>query len=105
MLSSLYKYADIAYIGGGFGAGIHNILEAATFGLPIVFGPNYGKFQEAIDLIELGGAFPVNNYESLKKQFENLFAEDKKNEAGKISKKYVMENQGATSTILEKIND
>ncbi len=57
ILSGLYQYCDIAYIGGGFGKGIHNILEAATFGKPIIFGPNYQKFKEAVDLIDLGGAF------------------------------------------------
>jgi 3-deoxy-D-manno-octulosonic-acid transferase len=103
MLSSLYRYADIAYIGGGFGVGIHNILEAATFGLPVVFGPNYGKFQEAVDLVKSGGAFPVNDYASLKIQFENLLGKIEKNEAGKISREYVLKNQGATSKILDKI--
>jgi 3-deoxy-D-manno-octulosonic-acid transferase len=103
MLSSLYRYADIAYIGGGFGVGIHNILEAATFGLPVVFGPNYGKFQEAVDLVESGGAFPVNNFESLKIRFENLLEKIKKNEAGRISKEYVLKNQGATGKIMDRI--
>ncbi len=100
MLSSLYRYADIAYIGGGFGAGIHNILEAATFGLPVVFGPNYGKFQEAVDLVESGGAFPVNNYSTLKIQIENLLGKSGKNEAGKIAREYVLKNQGATRKII-----
>jgi 3-deoxy-D-manno-octulosonic-acid transferase len=101
MLSSLYRYADIAYIGGGFGVGIHNILEAATFGLPLVFGPNYGKFQEAVDLVESGGAFPVNSFASLKIQFENLLGKSKKNEAGRIAREYVLKNQGATDIILD----
>jgi 3-deoxy-D-manno-octulosonic-acid transferase len=100
LLSSLYRYADIAYIGGGFGVGIHNILEAATFGLPVVFGPNYGKFQEAVDLVESGGAFPVNSFGSLRIQFENLLGKIEENEAGKISREYVLKNQGATSKIL-----
>jgi 3-deoxy-D-manno-octulosonic-acid transferase len=103
MLSSLYRYADIAYIGGGFGVGIHNILEAATFGLPAVFGPNYGKFQEAVNLVESGGAFPINDYQSLKKQFDNLFDKIEINEAGRISREYVMKNQGATNIILNEI--
>jgi 3-deoxy-D-manno-octulosonic-acid transferase len=103
MLSSLYRYADIAYIGGGFGVGIHNILEAATFGLPVVFGPNYGKFQEAVDLVESGGAFPINDYRSLKKQFDNLLDKIETNEAGPISREYVQKNQGATNIILSEI--
>lgn len=103
MLASLYKYADIAYIGGGFGIGIHNILEAATFGLPVVFGTKYKKFKEAVDLVSLGGAFSICGYTSLKKQFEDLLEMRKRNYAGGISEKYVLENQGATSIILERI--
>lgn len=57
MLSSLYGYGNVAYIGGGFGAGIHNTLEAATYGIPVIFGPKYHKFQEAKDLIECGAGF------------------------------------------------
>ena len=59
-LSHLYRYGTLAYIGGGFGKGIHNILEAATYGLPVIFGPNYRKFSEAVELIERGGAFAVH---------------------------------------------
>jgi 3-deoxy-D-manno-octulosonic-acid transferase len=67
MLSSLYRYGDMAYIGGSFGAGLHNILEAATFGLPIVFGnKGYHRFQEAVDLKEKGGAVAVSDVESAK---------------------------------------
>src|SRR5690606_8440581 len=61
ILSSVYRYGDIAYIGGGFGVGIHNILEAATFGLPVLFGPNYEKFKEAVDLLEMQGAFAISD--------------------------------------------
>ena len=67
MLSSLYRYGNIAYIGGGFGKGIHNILEAAAFGIPVIFGPNFEKFREASELISLGGAFTIQNYEELQK--------------------------------------
>jgi 3-deoxy-D-manno-octulosonic-acid transferase len=105
MLSSLYRYADIAYIGGGFGAGIHNILEAATFGLPVVFGPNYGKFREAVDLAAAGGAFPVNNYDGLKRRFGELLENSQYKKAGKISKEYVLKNQGATRKILDTIKE
>ena len=66
-LSHLYQYATIAYIGGGFGAGIHNILEAAAFGKPVIFGPNYEKFKEANELIEKGGAFSISNSRQLNK--------------------------------------
>ncbi len=105
MLSSLYRYADIAYIGGGFGVGIHNILEAATFGLPVVFGPKFSKFQEAVDLVRAGAAFPVNNFGDLKNQFDKLLENLRYKEAGKISKDYVLSNQGATIKILDKIKE
>jgi 3-deoxy-D-manno-octulosonic-acid transferase len=105
MLSSLYRYADIAYIGGGFGAGIHNILEAATFGLPVVFGPNYGKFREAVDLAAAGGAFPVNNFSDLKRKFGELLENSQYKKAGKISKEYVINSQGATRKILDTIKE
>jgi 3-deoxy-D-manno-octulosonic-acid transferase len=67
MLSSLYQYGDIAFIGGGFGAGIHNTLEAAAFGLPVIFGPNYDRFKEAKDLIAIGAGFSISDEASLKK--------------------------------------
>ena len=69
ILSSAYGYAEWGYIGGGFGVGIHNTLEAATFGLPIAFGPNYEKFKEARDLVTLGAATPIHSYEELKTWF------------------------------------
>ncbi|HYQ58627.1 MAG TPA: glycosyltransferase N-terminal domain-containing protein, partial [Draconibacterium sp.] len=65
ILSSLYQYGNVAYIGGGFGVGIHNILEAATFKLPVLFGPNYLKFKEAVELVNEKGAFPVENFSEL----------------------------------------
>src|SRR5665213_2214343 len=66
MLSSLYQYGDIAYIGGGFGAGIHNTLEAAAFGLPVIFGPNYAKFKEAHNLVKLQAGFSIADEAQLK---------------------------------------
>jgi 3-deoxy-D-manno-octulosonic-acid transferase len=104
MLSSAYQYANAAYIGGGFGVGIHNTLEAATFGLPVIFGPNYQKFKEAVDLVSCGGAFSINDYESLAEILQKLI--DKQNyckESGTKSAIYVKNNVGATSKILEKI--
>lgn len=104
LLSSLYGYADWAYIGGGFGAGIHNTLEAATFGLPIAFGPNYQKFKEARDMIELGAANSVSN----KEEFSEWFTPLRDNEAERkriasISRRYTEEHQGATKLILDTI--
>ena len=72
MLSSVYGYADFSYIGGGFGVGIHNTLEAATFGLPIAFGPNYHKFKEARDMIALGAATSITDYQQLSAWFAPL---------------------------------
>ncbi len=103
LLSSLYKYGDLAFIGGGFGKGIHNTLEAATFGLPILFGPNYLKFQEAIDLIEIKAAFSINSYNSLYEKLNNLLANSKLNEIGKKASEYVKDKCGATDKILSVI--
>ncbi|MBN2610522.1 MAG: 3-deoxy-D-manno-octulosonic acid transferase [Bacteroidales bacterium] len=104
MLSSLYKYGDWAYIGGGFGVGIHNILEAATFNLPVVFGPNYHKFKEAVDLVQAGGAFSIEDFNGLSEIFKILFENKEKREyTGKIAGDYVIKNQGATEKILTKI--
>lgn len=94
LLSSIYKYGQVAYIGGGFGVGIHNTLEAATFGLPVVFGPNYKRFKEAVDLINCAGGFTINNQDELNKILDTLIANPHKN--GKFAKEYVLENTGAT---------
>lgn len=105
ILSSLYQYATIAYIGGGFGTGIHNILEAATFGKPICFGINYHKFKEAIDLIELSGAFSINNADKLKELIEKLLL-DKAfyNRSSDICLKYINDNVGACNKILTELH-
>ncbi|RZK42202.1 MAG: 3-deoxy-D-manno-octulosonic acid transferase [Pedobacter sp.] len=100
MLSSLYQYASLAYIGGGFGAGIHNTLEAAAFKLPIIFGPKYDKFQEAKDLIAIDAARSINNSEELIAAFEYF----KNNEsAAERAASYVKSNKGATEIILETV--
>jgi 3-deoxy-D-manno-octulosonic-acid transferase len=104
ILLHLYQYARFAYIGGGFGKNIHNILEAATFGVPVIFGPNYHKFQEAIDLIKLGGAFPVHNYKDLESIIVKLI-DDKayQEKCSGICRNFVIQNAGATAVIMEKI--
>ncbi|MCF8229064.1 MAG: 3-deoxy-D-manno-octulosonic acid transferase [Bacteroidales bacterium] len=105
-LSHLYQYASLAYIGGGFGVGIHNILEAATFGKPVIFGPNYQKFKEARDLISLGGAFSVSNADAFKSIMRKLLAEQGEYEkASRVCKQYTRENQGATNIIFQKMED
>ncbi|MCF8452333.1 MAG: 3-deoxy-D-manno-octulosonic acid transferase [Pedobacter sp.] len=100
LLSSAYQYGDIAYIGGGFGVGIHNTLEAAAFGLPVIFGPNYQKFNEAVDLISAGGAFTIKNQEELGKCMENLQTNNKREVCGKAALNYVKTHTGATRAIL-----
>jgi len=101
LLSSLYAYGDYAYIGGAFGKGLHNILEAATYGLPILFGnKNYDKFQEARDLIALGGAFAINDQEALNKTFQKLSTFSARTTAGQINQTYVESNTGATEKIM-----
>ncbi len=102
MLSSLYRYGKIAYIGGGFGKGIHNILEAATFGLPVLFGPNYQKFQEAVNLTKAGGAFPIKDYDELRSTL-NILIEDtvKNNNCSQTSRQFIENNLGATDIILK----
>jgi 3-deoxy-D-manno-octulosonic-acid transferase len=102
MLATLYKYGNLAYIGGGFGAGIHNILEAAVFGMPVVFGPKYHKFSEAKELIAGGGAFSISTYEELKSTFDAFVADgDKLHTVSDISKNFVRKNLGATDKILD----
>ena len=98
ILSSLYQYASIAYIGGGFGTGIHNILEAVTFGLPVIFGPNYKKFNEAKKLIKLGGAKSISNYTELNLAIDLFTDFDQK-----IATNYIKNSSGATETILESL--
>ena len=105
LLSSLYKYGDIAYIGGGFGKGIHNTLEAATFGMPLLFGPNYIKFNEAIEMIKAGGAFSITEYNELKNKIDSLISHKQETaNASKITSNYVENKQGATEKILKLIS-
>lgn len=102
ILSSVYGYATWSYIGGGFGVGIHNTLEAATFGLPIAFGPKYEKFKEARDMVALGAATKVENAEELSRWFTPLRddAEHLARMSG-IAKSYTAKNQGATALFMK----
>ena len=96
-MSSVYSYATWSYIGGGFGVGIHNTLEAATFALPIAFGPNYHKFKEARDMVALGAATKVENATDLKAWFEPLRDnEEHLKKTSATAKNYTVKNQGAT---------
>ncbi len=104
LLSSLYKYADIAYVGGGFGKNIHNIQEPAAHGKPVIFGPNYKNFSEAVDLVAKNICFSINNSNELIKIVTNLIND--KNYLQQTSAevlKYVNKNVGSTKEILEKI--
>lgn len=104
ILSSIYKYADLAYIGGGFGVGIHNTLEAAIFGMPILFGPNYLKFHEATSMVELGIAFPITDFRTLETKLNELLNNPDKSKL--ISEKcidFTKQNLGATQIILNKV--
>jgi 3-deoxy-D-manno-octulosonic-acid transferase len=106
ILSGLYQYCHIAYIGGGFGKGIHNILEAATFGKPIIIGPNYQKFKEAVDLIDLKGAYTVSNETELNQIYSKLTEDDSiYASASMVCKKYIEENRGATDKIIGKLSE
>lgn len=101
MLSQLYQYAQIAYIGGGFGKAIHNIQEAVTFGVPVLFGPNYKKFKEAVDLVNSGGAFSINNAEELKSQLLKLITDNRfRQQAALVCRNYVDNQIGATDKIM-----
>ncbi len=101
LLSSIYRYANVAYIGGGFGVGIHNTLEAAVWNVPVIFGPNYQKFREARELISCGGALSISTYEELQNGFENLLGDTN---SGKKAGEYVKNNTGATELILKEIS-
>lgn len=100
MLQSLYRYGKIAYIGGGFGSGIHNTLEPITFGLPVIFGPKYQKFEEAKQLIQSGGGFTVADGGELVNSLQLLLAETTYDNASQRAKDYITNNQGGTDKIL-----
>lgn len=103
MLSSLYQYGEYAYVGGAFGRGLHNILEAACYGIPIFFGNrNYQKFKEATDLIMRGGAFDVSDYADFKIKLESLTNRPENYLlASEVTKSYVTENLGATRKVMD----
>jgi 3-deoxy-D-manno-octulosonic-acid transferase len=104
MLSALYQYGKTAYIGGGFGKGIHNTLEPIAFGLPVIFGPKYQKFEEAHQLIKTGGGFSVLDYADFEKTMLFLQSEKNYTTASNAASNYVTNNQGATSKIIQYIS-
>jgi len=102
LLTKIYSYGTIAYVGGGFGnPGIHNILEPATFGIPIVIGPNYSNFAEAVELAALQGCLVINNFEDLKQSFDRLLHDQQfLAQKSQICRAYIQDNKGATNTIM-----
>lgn len=105
ILTKIYSYADIVYVGGGFGnPGVHNILEPATFGLPVVIGPNYSHFAEATALVNMEGCISIQNQTELNEAFDLLLQnEDERLEKGHICSTFVQMNKGATQTIMNHI--
>ena len=104
LLSRVYGSAEWAYIGGGFGAGIHSTLEAAVYGMPVAFGPKYGKFKEACDLIELGAGRSVRSAEELKVWFDELKSDnDYQARLSALAKVYVGQHRGVTEKIIQAI--
>jgi 3-deoxy-D-manno-octulosonic-acid transferase len=107
ILTKIYSYADIAYIGGGFGnPGVHNILEPATFGIPIIVGPNFSHFAEAVALVHQEGCVSIANQNELNDAFSNLISnEDIRHEKGHICSTFVQMNKGATDVIMKYISN
>lgn len=100
LLASLYRFATMAYVGGGFGVGIHSVTEAAVFSVPVIFGPNYGKFREARDLIAAAGAFSVDSPRTFDTIATRMLKDTRRrDEAGKAAGRYIADNVGATDTI------
>jgi 3-deoxy-D-manno-octulosonic-acid transferase len=105
ILTKIYSYADIAYVGGGFGhPGVHNILEPATFGIPILIGPHFSHFTEATDLVNLKGCVAIQNKEELSHNFLDLITNtESRIEKGNICRDFVQKNKGAVYRIMEKV--
>jgi len=101
MLSSLYQYGEFAFIGGAFKQGLHNVLEAATFGMPVFFGPDYAKFPEAIDLVTEGAGFSVSSVADLTDAFAQQYADP--TAAARASRAYVQRNVGATAQVMQTV--
>lgn len=104
LLSSIYRYGEISYIGGGFGVGIHNVLEAAVYGIPVIFGPNNKKFREAQHLLEKKGGFEINDYEEFKRLMDRFLTDNSYlQQAGNAAGDYVKNNSGALEKIMKAI--
>lgn len=105
LLNRLYRNASLVYVGGGFGKGIHNLLEAAVYGCPVIFGPNHHIFREAHELLKLGGGFTVKNSDEFIAVINKLLVDSTlRTKASEICKHYVLSNQGATLHVLQTID-
>ena len=106
LLAKLYRYGTITYVGGGFGHGIHNLLEAVVYGKPVVFGPNHNKFKEAIDLLDHGIGFCIHDAQEAKEVFDTLFNNPVKlKEISHEALRYIYNNTGATDKIIRWIKN
>ena len=102
MLSKLYRYGEFAFVGGAFGKGLHNILEAACYGIPVFFGDkNYNRFNEATELIMHGGAFEVSDFADFKSKFEMVNTPENFMLACEVTRNYVLNNLGATDKVIK----
>jgi len=105
VLTKIYAAGDVAYVGGGLRTGLHNILEPATFGIPVVIGNKYNKFKEAVDLVGLKGCISIRNQgEFLRVLMKLKSDEEYRKSTGKINQKYIQENLGATKLIMDYLN-
>lgn len=106
LLAKVYRYADIAFVGGGFGKGIHNTIEPSVFGIPVIFGPRYHKFREAHELIRTGGGFCIHSNKELKDVVHSLLSNPQLlNASGLAAEKVVYDNQGATKVITSYLSE
>lgn len=102
LLSSMYRYATVAYVGGGFGVGIHNVPEAAVYGVPVIFGPNNKRFREAQDLLACGGCREIDTAENFAQTMARLLSDKEElRKAGEAAASYIYSNAGATELIME----
>lgn len=104
LLSSMYRYGDVAYVGGGFGVGIHNTLEAAVWNMPVIFGPNNKKFQEAQGLLLSQGGFEISNYAEFETLMNELMTDSSfLKSSGEKAGAFVASLSGATGKVLDKV--
>ena len=104
LLSSIYRYGEISYVGGGFGVGIHNVLEAAVYGIPVLFGPNNQRFREARQLLATGGAFEIHNSTDFNATMDRLFTDEAfLAQSGERAGHYVSDNAGAADAVLNEV--